>query len=313
MSKLTLNKQYFGLAVALGAVYWIFNPAAAVFIGIAFAMLCKPQTSFITKRVSSYPLQIGIVVLGLTIQFTLVQEIAVSYFPWITLFVFTALLLGWILYKVTGIEKNQAILLTAGSAICGGTAMAAIAPIIKANSKDLMISLTIVFVLNAIAIVFFPIIGDMLNLTAVEFGAWVSLAVHDTSSVVGSALEFDPEAVKTAATLKLGRTLWLIPIVFFAGLLFNKTESKQRFRFPLFILFFIAALLLQFLVTLPASVIANLELLSKLFLLFGLFCVGSQANLTDFKEISLKPIFFSLVMWFCAIGGSLVILFYSGF
>ena len=307
------TKQYLGLAIALGLVFWIFNPAVAVFVGIAFAMVCKPEPSFITKKASSYPLQIGIVILGATIQFKLVQDVAVSYFPWISLFVFSTLLLGWLFYKLLKLEKNQAILLTVGSAICGGTAMAAIAPIIKASSKDLMITLTIIFILNAVAIAAFPIIGEFLQLSAVEFGAWVSLAVHDTSSVIGAALAFEAEAVKTAATLKLGRTLWLIPLVFFAGIFFNGNASKKGLQVPLFIIFLIAALLLQFIVDLSPQVIAALELASKLFLIFGLFCIGSQANLTDFSGISLKPIFFSLVLWFCAIGGSLAILFYSGF
>ena len=310
---MALTRKYLGLAIALGLVFWIFNPAVAVFIGIAFAIVCKPKSDFITKKVSSYPLQIGIVILGATIQFKLVKDVAVSYFPWISLFVFSTLLLGWLFYKLLKLEKNQAILLTVGSSICGGTAMAAIAPIIKASSKDLMITLTIIFILNAIAIAAFPIIGELLQLSAVEFGAWVSLAIHDTSSVIGAALAFEPEAVKTAATLKLGRTLWLIPLVFFAGIFFNENNSKKGLKVPLFIIFFIVALLLQFVVDLSPQVIAALELASKLFLIFGLFCIGSQANLTDFSGISLKPIFFSLVLWLCAIGGSLAILFYSGF
>lgn len=310
---MTLIKQYLGLLIALGITFWLLNPAAAVFLGIAFAMLMKPTTGFITKKVSSYPLQIGIVLLGTTIQFKLVQEVALSYFPWITLFVFSAFLLGWVLHKILKVEKKQAILLTAGSAICGGTAMAAIAPIIKAQPKDLMITLTIVFILNAIAIAVFPFVGDALNLSAIEFGAWVSLAVHDTSSVIGAALAFDPEAVKTAATLKLGRTLWLIPLVFITGLMFSNPDSKKGIKVPLFIVFFIAALCLQFFISLPAGVITNLEFASKVLLIFGLFCIGSQANLTDFRGISAKPILFSLIMWICAIGGSLFILYYSGF
>jgi len=310
---MALTRKYIGLAVALGLVFWIFNPAAAVFIGIAFAIICKPQTDFITKKVSSYPLQIGIVILGATIQFKLVQDVALSYFPWISLFVFSTLMLGWLFYKLLKFEKNQAILLTVGSAICGGTAMAAIAPIIKASSKDLMVTLTIIFILNAIAIVLFPIIGELLQLSAVEFGAWVSLAVHDTSSVIGAALAFESEAAKTAATLKLGRTLWLIPLVFFAGIFLNESNSKKGLRVPLFIIFFIIALLLQFVIDLSPHLIKALEFMSELFLIFGLFCIGSQANLTDFSDISLKPVFFSVILWFSAIGGSLAILFYSGF
>ena len=134
-------------------------------------------------------------------------------------------------------------MLSSGAAICGGTAMAAVAPIIKAKPQELLIAMTIVFLLNAIAIILFPIVGNYLEMTNFEFGAWSALAIHDTSSVIGSAVTFGGESAKVAATLKLGRTIWLIPLILIANWIFNKQAKASKF--PRFIIFFIGAIVLN--------------------------------------------------------------------
>ena len=308
---MSVVKIYLGLFISVAFILWVSNPALAVFLGMAFSFLFKPESTFITRRVSSYPLQVGIVLLGATIQFSLVQKVASSYFIWVSIFVLVTLFLGYLFFKLFRIDKNQAILLTAGSAVCGGTAMAALAPIIKAKPKELVVCMTIIFILNAIAIILFPIVGSWLELSPLEFGAWVSLAVHDTSSVIGAALAFDPEAVKTAATLKLGRTLWLIPLLFVAGSMFRNTHSRKGRRVPLFIVFFILALTIQFFISLSPSVVDILELTSKSCLVVGLFCIGTQATIKDCAGLSIKPIIFSLSLWGCAMAASLLILLFS--
>ena len=143
--------------------------------------------------------------------------------------------------KLLGIHHRVAFLLSSGAAICGGTAMAAVAPIIKAKPQELLIAMTIVFLLNAVAIILFPIIGTYLGMNNFEFGAWSALAIHDTGSVIGSALIFSNESAQVAATLKLGRTIWLIPLILIANWIFNK--EAQAAKFPLFIIFFILAIL----------------------------------------------------------------------
>jgi uncharacterized membrane protein YadS len=149
--------------------------------------------------------------------------------------------MGLLLGKLLGIQHRIAFLLSAGAAICGGTAMAAIAPIIKAKPQELMVAMTIVFLLNALAIIVFPIMGHYLEMTNFQFGAWSALAIHDTSSVVGSALTYSDESVQVAATLKLGRTIWIIPLILITNWVFNR--ETEAAKFPRFILFFILTIL----------------------------------------------------------------------
>ena len=139
-------------------------------------------------------------------------DVSSVYLPWISLFVILSFLAGLLIGKILKIENRLAFLISSGAAICGGTAMAAIAPIIKAKPQELLIALTIIFLLNAIAIILFPIAGNYLEMSNFEFGAWSALAIHDTSSVIGAASIYSNESAQVAATLKLGRTIWLIPV-----------------------------------------------------------------------------------------------------
>ena len=153
-----------------------------------FSLLIKPDNKFITRRVSTIPLQIGVVILGSTIGLKSALDVGHNYFGWITLFVFLSFFGGLIISRILNLDKNISILISSGAAICGGTAIAAIAPIIKAKPNDLILALTIIFIFNLVALIFFPYIGSFLSMNSVEFGSFVALAVHDTSSVIGLSL-----------------------------------------------------------------------------------------------------------------------------
>ena len=202
---------YFIFAFLVLASILIGNAALSIFAGILFAYFFKLPTSFITERVGTMPLQIGIVFLGATISLPYALAVSSVYLPWISLFVIISFVAGLMLGKILGVHHRVAFLLSSGAAICGGTAMAAVAPIIKAKPHELLIAMTIIFLLNAAAIIVFPIVGNYLEMNNFEFGAWSALAIHDTGSVIGSALIFSNESAQVAATLKLGRTIWLIP------------------------------------------------------------------------------------------------------
>ena len=174
-------------------------------------------------------------ILGATISVPYALDVSSEYLPWISLFVIVSFFVGLILGRILGVHHRVAFLISSGAAICGGTAMAAVAPIIKAKPQELLIAMTIVFLLNAVAIILFPIIGSYLEMSNFEFGAWSALVIHDTSSVIGSALIYSNESAQVAATLKLGRTIWLIPLIFIANLIFNRQTKATRF--PIFILF----------------------------------------------------------------------------
>ena len=286
---------YFTFAFLVLVSLYSGNAALAIFAGILFAYLLQPPATFFTRRIGTMPLQIGIVLLGATISLPYAIDVSSDYLPWISLFVIVSFFTGLILGKLLGIHRRIAFLLSSGAAICGGTAMAAVAPIIKAKPQELLIAMTIVFLLNAVAIILFPIIGGYLEMTNFEFGAWSALAIHDTSSVIGSATIFSNESAQVAATLKLGRTVWLIPLLLIANWIFNK--QTEATKFPRFIIFFILAIIANTVFNFNEQAINIFQIISKGFLLIGLFCIGSQFDTNELKSLSGKPFILALIIW----------------
>ena len=275
------------------------NAPFAIFLGIIFSIYFKPDINFISRKVSTIPLQIGIVILGTTINLSFILNINPVYIVWISLFVLFSFFGGLIIGRVLKLNSNMTILLSSGAAICGGTAMVAVAPIIKAKPSELIVSLTIVFMLNAIAIVFFPMIATYLQMGNEEFGAFAALAIHDTSSVVGAAIQYSPESVEMASVLKLGRTLWLIPLLFVLNYKFNKNIGSSSY--PKFIIFFVMAIIFNTIFNFSYETQLMLGVISKAFLMVGLFCIGTQTSLIDLKSIELRPFALSLSLWILAI------------
>lgn len=286
---------YFTFAFLVLVSLYSGNAALAIFAGILFAYLLQPPATFFTRRIGTLPLQLGIVILGATISLPYALAISSDYLPWISLFVIVSFFAGLMLGKLLGINHRIAFLLSSGAAICGGTAMAAVAPIIKAKPQELLIAMTIVFLLNAVAIILFPIIGGYLEMTNFEFGAWSALAIHDTGSVIGSATIFSNESAQVAATLKLGRTVWLIPLLLIANWIFNK--QTEATKFPRFIIFFILAIIANTVFNFNEQAINIFQIISKGFLLVGLFCIGSQFDTNELKSLSGKPLILALIIW----------------
>ena len=164
----------------------------------------------------------------------------------------------------------------------------------------------IVFILNVIAVIIFPLIGSLLELSQLQFGTFVALAIHDTASVIGAASIFGEEAVEVAATLKIGRTLWLIPLVLFSAWYFR--EKRSSFGFPLFIIFFIVALILNSILSPSYEVSYFLKQVNKTCLLVGLFCIGSQIDQRALREITIKPLFQAIIIWLIVITSALWII-----
>ena len=271
------------------------NAALSIFLGIAFTFFFKPSSLFFSRRLGTIPLQIGIVILGATISLPYAVNVSSVYLPWISLFVILSFFAGLLIGKILKIENRLAFLISSGAAICGGTAMAAIAPIIKAKPQELLIALTIVFFLNAIAIILFPIAGNYLEMSNFEFGAWSALTIHDTSSVIGAASIFSNESAQVAATLKLGRTIWLIPLILLTNWVFNK--NLQAAQFPRFIIFFVLAILVNTFFNFDEITLNVLQIISQSFLMFGLFCIGSQFDSDHLTSISSKPLILALLLW----------------
>ena len=294
---------YIFAAILLSVALVSGHAAIALLLGISLTYIPKFPAKFFTKRIGSKLLQTGIVFLGGSISLPTVVELNSTYLPWISLFVFTTFLAAIFLGKLLGVEKKQAYLLASGTAICGGTAMAAVAPAIKAKPEDLTTTLSIVFLLNAIAVITFPLIGEWFNLTQEQFGAWAALAIHDTASVVGAASVFGEDAIEVAATLKLARTLWIVPLVLFSAWYFK--SEKQGSAFPVFIIFFVLAVALNTSLDPSEEILYFLKSLNIIFLLAGLFCIGTQIDKDSLKSITIKPLLLALGIWCTVIPVSL--------
>ena len=212
-------------------------------------------------------------------------------------------LIGFIISKVLRIDTKLSILLVSGTAICGATAMVAISPLIKAKPKDLLISLGVIFIFNAIAIAILPIIGNNIEMSSEQFGSWMALAVHDTSSVIGAAMSFGDNAVETATTLKLGRTLWLIPLMIILGIVYKDNKTTRNIL-PLFVIAFILAIFVGNQINFNEQAISILKNTSSIFLVGALFSIGTQIDLMSIKVINSKVIIFALSLWLFALSAA---------
>ena len=183
-------------------------------LGIIFVSI-KSQRNLIAPNLGTKLLQAGIIIIGFTITSSTAINLISEFFLQVSLFVIAIFLIGILLAKTFNINNSLGLLISSGTAICGATAIAAIAPIIKSKPKELLIALSIIFIFNAIAIVAFPLIGQSLEMSYEQFGAWSAMAIHDTGSVIGAAMTYGGNSAEVAATLKLGRTLWLIPLIIF--------------------------------------------------------------------------------------------------
>lgn len=291
--------MFLGVALLSG------HAAIALLLGIGLTFITKLPEGFFSKRIGSRVLQTGIVFLGGSISLPTVIELNGNYLPWISLFVLITFCAGILLGKLIGVEKKQAYLLASGTAICGGTAIAAVAPAIKATPEDLTSSLGIIFLLNAIAVITFPLVGLWMDLTQEQFGTWAALAIHDTASVVGAASIIGLDAVEVAATLKLARTLWIVPLVLFSAWYFSSKNKGSSF--PIFIVFFIVAVLLNTVLNPSEEIIYSLKVINKNFLLAGLFFIGTQIDKKALKSISIKPLVLALAIWSAVIPMSLFV------
>lgn len=279
------------------------SPLAALLLGISFTLLISSNEELILKSTGTKLLQIGIVILGLTISSSGAINLTTKYFPYISLFVIVIFLVGLIASKILKIDTKLSILLVSGTAICGATAMVAISPLIKAKPKDLLTSLGVIFIFNAIAIAILPIIGNNIEMSSEQFGSWMALAVHDTSSVIGASMSFNDNSVETATTLKLGRTLWLIPLIIILGVI-NKNNKSTKSIFPMFVLAFILAIFAGNLLNFDEQVLAILKNISSIFLVGALFCIGTQINLMSIKVINSRIIIFALLLWLFALSAA---------
>ena len=292
--KTTVSKIIFFLIIITALLGEISSPIALL-LGFIFTIIFTNPFNTGSKKAIKLLLKIAIVGLGfgMFVKETLVtskESFALTFYS-----IILTVSLGLLLTKLFKVDRKIGHLITSGTAICGGSAIAAISAVIKANSKAISIALGIVFLLNSIALLVFPPIGHYLNLTQAQFGLWCAIAIHDTSSVVGAALTYGEEALRIATTVKLARTLWIIPLSIFSMLLF-KTKG-EKIKIPYFIVLFILAIIINSYNIIPSEITSSIVLISKRLLLVTLFLVGSTISISDIRSTGLRPLLLAFSLW----------------
>src|SRR5690606_38630484 len=217
------------------------------------------------------------------------------------------LILGYFLGKLLKMDRKGSHLISSGTAICGGSAIAAVAPVINASEKDISISLGVIFLLNSIALIVFPPLGHLMGLSQHQFGLWCAIAIHDTSSVVGAAYTFGEEALKVATTVKLARALWIIPLSLLSVFLFK--GKGKAVKIPYFIFLFILAIVLNSYFPIPTVITEGITTISKSLLVLTLFLIGAGLSLKKIKSAGWKPMILGVSLWvFISISALLAII-----
>ena len=293
---------------------WVRNyaPGAAVIIGIIFAVTVGNPFARITGKLSSQLLGAAIVLMGFGMNLNKVLSAGAHGFIYTFIGIMLGLGLGYIFGRLFKVEKNCAWLVSVGTSICGGSAIAAAAPALKAKDSDVALASATVFTLNAVALMVFPYIGHALNFTETQFGCFAALAIHDTSSVVGASLQYGPTALEVGTTVKLARALWIVPVTLFvASFVADKTpgeKSKFKLKVPWFIPWFIAAAaVMTYLPKLlgDASTAAAalqtggalLKEISKYLMIFTLFMIGANLSRQKLRDLGIRPLLHGIALW----------------
>lgn len=271
------------------------SPPIALFWGLILALTIGAPFSNINKFISKYLLQISVV--GLGFGMNLLDSVkAGSDGMFFTLFsVVSVLFIGITVGKWLGISKIPSFLIASGTAICGGSAIAAVGPVAKADECEMSVSLATIFVLNAIALFLFPMLGHWFHLSQHQFGMWAAIAIHDTSSVVGAGATFGEEALKVATTVKLTRALWIIPLSVFTSIYFKSKGDKVFI--PWFIFLFILAMVMNTYLNIPKTLTHGIVAVSRQCLTITLFFIGAGLSRATLKSVGVRPLILGLTLW----------------
>ena len=290
--------------VLLGLAVFLQQAAVSLFLGI-FLSYFNSRLSLTPVSVNgSLFLKAGIISLGATISLNSLGTISLDYIPLVSIYVIAIMIFGILIGKLIRLPHNLTLLLVSGTAICGGTAIASLAPIIKSKSEDLVASISLVFLLNAIAIILFPYIGEFFEMTDAEFGIFSALTIHDTASVVGTASLYSDESVTYASIIKLGRTLWIVPLLIGASI-YSKSENKE-YEFPYFILVFIVFVILGNIFNIGGEIKTYIKSISIALFQIGLFMIGYKFQLHTLMKLSIKPVIFAASIWIIIIAITLI-------
>ena len=278
---------------------WV-TPPVALFLGLAFALSCGQAHPKFNNKVSKYLLQYSVVGLGFGMNLHASLASGKEGMEFTIISVIGTLLIGWVIgRKFLKVDRDTSYLISTGTAICGGSAIAAVGPVLKAKDTEMSVALGTIFILNAIALFIFPVIGHALDMSQQEFGTWAAIAIHDTSSVVGAGAAYGEEALKIATTIKLTRALWIIPLAFVTSFIFK--SKGQKVSIPWFIFFFVLAMVFNTYVLGTTStgmmIGEGINEFARKTLTITLFFIGASLSRDVLKAVGIKPLIQGVLLW----------------
>ena len=277
-----------------------------LFLGLAYALICGQGYPSFNKKMSKMLLQYSVVGLGFGMNLHESLASGKEGMTFTIISVIGTLAIGMLIgRKLLKVDRETSYLISSGTAICGGSAIAAVGPVIKAKPANMSVALAVVFVLNAIALFIFPSIGHWLELSQQQFGTWAAIAIHDTSSVVGAGAAYGEEALEVATTIKLTRALWIIPLALATSLIFKSKDSK--ITIPWFILYFIIAILLNtFVLDSVPQVGTAVSGIARRFLTLTMFFIGASLSMDVLRAVGIRPLIQGVLLWVVISVGSLL-------
>lgn len=279
------------------------NSPVALVGGFLFAYFLGNPFAEINRKAVNWLLKISVVGLGFGMNLSEAIHAGRSGFLLTFFSIVVTLVLSYFIGRMLKMDAKNSHLIGSGTAICGGSAIAAVSPVIRATEKDISIALGVIFLLNSIALILFPILGNFLSLSQEHFGLWAAIAIHDTSSVVGAAHTFGDEALKIATTVKLARALWIIPLSLLSLMLFK--GKGQSVKIPYFIFLFVLAIIVNTYLPLPEVITTSITSFSKSLLVLTLFLIGAGLSVPMIKAAGWKPMILGLSLWIIISVGSL--------
>ena len=288
-----MNKNFFFLGLILSASGFV-SPPLALLGGLFYGLALAHPFHVESRQLSKFLLQASVVGLGFGMNLHEVVRVGRSGFFYTALSITFVMLLGLVLGYFIKVGKKSSFLITAGTAICGGSAIAAVGPIAEASEEEMAVSLGAVFILNSAALFLFPVVGFALHMSQTQFGLWSALAIHDTSSVVGATAKYGATALAVGTTVKLARALWIVPLSAITAI---TLKSKSRIQWPWFILLFCVAALLNTVAPVFSSGFAALSHLGRIGLTVTLFLIGTGLNKQTLRKVGVRPLLQGLILW----------------
>ncbi|WP_255490972.1 YeiH family protein [Dysgonomonas sp. 520] len=294
MRKEVLKKGLF-IIIAIVCLLPFVEPPIALLAGFFFSFFIGTPFKKETSKATKILLQASVVGLGFGMNIYEAAEVGKDGLIFTVSTIVLTLAFGMLLGKLFKTAQKTSVLISSGTAICGGSAIAAMTPIVDANEEETSVSLGIIFVLNSIALLIFPVIGHLLNLTQEQFGVWSAIAIHDTSSVVGAAQKYGDEALRIATTIKLERALWIIPLSLIATLFYKRNGKK--FYIPYFIFLYVVAMVINTFVPQVQTISPTIVMIAKRGLTLTLFLIGAGLTKEALKVIGFKPLLQGIILW----------------